>query len=72
MKPDGLRLVVALDGVDGCGDAVSNCSQHLVIATVSEGFWAAVKNVLKGSPSVTLETGWCKCFAPGVEIGRTW
>lgn len=47
---DGLWLiVVALDGLDGCGNALSNCLKLLVmvpaIAPFSKGFWATAKEM---------------------------
>lgn len=42
-------MVLALDGIDGCGYALSNCLKDLVmapaIAAISKGFWSAAKEV---------------------------
>lgn len=42
-------MVLALDGIDGCGYTLRNCLKDLVMApvieTISKGFWAAAKEV---------------------------
>lgn len=73
VERDGVHLVVALSGVTGCGYAVRNCPQHLVVAPsrapVFKGFWTAAE-VFQGSLSWTLRTGWCLYFSGIVEHCR--
>lgn len=70
-----LWLVVALVGVDGNGNILSNCLEYLVVAPVivpvSEGFQAAAEDV-PGSQCLTKRTGGSLTFTSEVAVCRTW